>query len=112
MNLHMGLVGVEAGNREDLLNALRSLSACDCDFNGENGIGYLWEGIDENKFDSSMEYLINEVKDIPDDEECVKKFVGEWMAHDKNYYAEYQIDFMKNVEDDVIAIAFATTFQA
>ena len=109
MNLHMSLVEVNAGNREDLLDALRSLSDYDCDFNGENGIEYLWDEIDENKFDSSMDYLISEVKDISDDEECVRYFIATWMEHDKNYYEEYQLDFIKDGEDNVIAIAFATT---
>lgn len=108
MSLYMNLVKVNAKDRESLLDALRSLGDMDCDFNGENGIEYLWEGINEDKFDSSMDYLLNKVKDIPDDEKCVRFFIETWMEHD-GYYEEYKLDFIKNEEGDVIAIAFATT---
>lgn len=110
MSLYMNLIEVNAKDRESLLDALRSLGDFDCDFNGENGIEYLWEEIDEDKFDSSMDYLLNEVKDIPDDEKCVRFFIETWMKHD-SYYKEYELDFIKNEEGDVIAIAFATTTQ-
>ena len=43
MNLYTGLENVKVGNRESLLDALRSLSDFDYDFNGENGDDYLWE---------------------------------------------------------------------
>lgn len=42
MSLYMNLVEVNAKDRESLLDALRNLGDFDCDFNGENGIGYLW----------------------------------------------------------------------
>ena len=72
MNLYTGLENVKVGNRESLLDALRSLSDFDCDFNGENGDDYLWE--EANGFESNMDYLINKVRDIKDDEDCVNSF--------------------------------------
>jgi hypothetical protein len=102
--LYAGLEEVEVDNRESLLNALRSLSEYDNDFNGENGIDYLWE--EANGFESNMEYLVNEVKDIEDDEECVNTFFEEWLNHDK-YYDEWNISVIADEKKRVKAISLA-----
>lgn len=90
MNLYTNLVAVEKGNRQSLLDALEIISDFDCDFNGDNGIDYLWEVAEG--FESNMDYLLNEVKDIKEDEEVVKRFIEQWMEMDCNYYTEYSYD--------------------
>lgn len=104
IHLHTGLEEVEAGNRESLLDALRSLSDFDYDFNGENGLDYLWE--DASGFESNMDYLINEVKDIEDDEECVNTFFEEWLGNDR-YYDEWNVSVITDEKKRVKAISLA-----
>lgn len=107
MTLHTSLEKVKAGNRESLLCALSSIADFDMDFNGENGEDYTWDEALENGFESNLEYLINEVKDIEDDEECVKTFFKEWLDND-GYYAEYEVNCLTDTKGRVIAIGFAT----
>lgn len=104
MNLYSGLEEVKVGNRESLLNALISLSDFDCDFNGKNGLDYLWE--DANGFESNMDYLINEVRDIDDDEECVNTFFEEWLNRDR-YYDEWNVSVITDKKKRVKAISFS-----
>lgn len=106
-NLHLYTRKVEAGNRQSLLDALIGISEFDLDFNGENGDDYTWDIALENGFESNMDYLINEVKDIEDDEECVDTFVEEWCSKD-SYYEQYEVVCMTDDENRVIAISFAT----
>ena len=136
--LHLNLVKVEANNRENLLNALVSLGDVDCDFNGENGLEYLWDEVwkangiedvedyenqmekyynsieeDEKqeepvlKYESNIDWLYDYVKDIESDVECVETFINTWMEHDANYYFEYKIDYIKDENGNLVAIAFA-----
>lgn len=127
MSLFVKLESVKAGNRNSLLSALTSLSDFDCDFNGENGIGYLWDevwkvnGFDsqedfeskneevELKYESNLDWLLDEVKEIEDDADCVETFFRNWMEHDKNYYDEYETNYIRNKNGKVVAVSFATT---
>ena len=104
-NLYANLVKVEKGNREDLLTALASLSDFDCDFNGENGIEYAWEETVANGFESNLEYLLDKVKDIENDIECVETFVDYWMENDKNYYQDYVLEYL--IEDNIFVISLS-----
>lgn len=106
--LNSGLEKVNAGNRADLLNVLRNFGDYDCDFNGENGSGYNWTETEEDGFESNVDYLIDMVKDIADDEECVNTFFDTWMEHDRNYYADYSVNCLTDSKNRVIAISFAT----
>ncbi len=105
MNLYTGLENVKVGNRESLLDALRSLSDFDCDFNGENGDDYLWE--EANGFESNMDYLINKVREIKDDEDCVNSFFEEWMDNDRNYYEKWNVSVLKDTKKRVKVISFS-----
>lgn len=105
MNLYSGLEEVKAGNRESLLNALISLSDFDCDFNGENGLDYLWE--EASGFESNMDYLIDKIRGIKDDEDCVNSFFEEWMDNDRNYYEEWNVSVLKDTKKRVKAISFS-----
>ena len=137
MSLYTSLEKVVAGNRKSLLVALESLSNFDCDFNGENGLEYLWDEVwetngfesledyeekqeydsDEDegyeeielKYESNVEWLLNEVKDIEDDGDCIEAFFRIWMEHDGNYYDEYETNYIRNKNGKVVAVSFATT---
>ena len=104
MNLYTGLENVKIGNRESLLDALRSLSDFDRDFNGENGDDYLWE--EANGFESNMDYLINKVREIKDDEDCVISFFEEWMDND-SYYEKWNVSVLKDTKKRVTVISFS-----
>ena len=126
MELRSHLVKVELDNRENLLEALISISDCDCDFNGENGLEYLrdevWEAngykdyddfadkhpdVEEEvelKYESNMEYLVDEVRGIEDDEECIEAYIEGWMGSD-GYYGEYEWNCLKNDDGKIIALS-------
>ena len=127
MGLFVKLESVKAGNRNSLLSALTSLSDFDCDFNGENGINYLWDevweanGFDsqedfesqdeetELKYESNLDWLLDEVKEIEDDTDCIETFFRTWMEHDRNYYDEYETNYIRNKNGKVVAVSFAAT---
>lgn len=103
MSLYLKTVIARKGNREDILNGFRVLGNFDYDFNGMND--YLWD--EAAGFDSNMEYLIHEVKDIPDDETCINTFFDRWMAHDDDYYHEHALKILER--DQFLVISFAAT---
>lgn len=131
MSLYVKLENVKAGNRNSLLSALSSLSDFDCDFNGENGIDYLWDEVweangfknqedfeeqeDESKeeiklkYESNLDWLLDEVKEIEDDADCIETFFRIWMEHDRNYYDEYKANYIRNKNGKVVAVSFAAT---
>ena len=104
MNLYTGLENVKVGNRESLLDALRNLSDFDRDFNGANGDDYLWE--EANGFESNMDYLINKVREIKDDEDCINSFFEEWMDND-SYYEKWNVSVLKDTKKRVKVISFS-----
>ena len=104
--LYSSLIRVEKGNKESLLKALEQLSDFDLDFNGANGIEYAWNETIEAGFESNMEYLIDKVKDIENDIECVITFVDEWMESDKDYYYDYELQYLAD-NDGMYAISLS-----
>ena len=106
-NLYANLVEVEKGNREDLLKALESLSDFDCDFIGENGLEYAWEETLKAGFESNLEYLLNKVKDIESDIECVEEFINTWMGNDSDYYHEYELNYLVDDSGKIFAISLS-----
>ena len=107
MTLHTSLERVKAGDRISLLYALRDIANFDMDFNGENGEDYTWEEALEEGFVSNLEYVIDKVKNIENDKECVNTFFEEWMEND-GYYAEYEVNCLTDSMNRVTAISFAT----
>lgn len=121
------LVQVKPNDREDLLAALVNISCFDCDFNGDNGLEYLWEEvwnangyqnyndyqwwldnakIPELKYESNLDYLVDKVANIEDDIECVRTYIREWMNHD-NYYVTYRIDYLVDNFGNVTTISWS-----
>ena len=106
--LYNSLVAVKPNNRNSLLQALESLSYFDNDFIGENGIDYAWKETIESGFDSNLEYLLDKVKDIKSDEECIIYFINKWLLND-SYYNEFEYDFLTDDNGDIIAVSLAVT---
>lgn len=105
-SINMKLVKVEGKTRQDLLNALASLGEMDLDFCGENGSDYLWENIDQEKYESNMEYLLDILKDVESDKELIEQFISKWIDGD-NYYQDHILDVVydKNSKAECIALA-------
>ena len=134
-SINMKLVKVNGKTREDLLAALSELGEMDCDFNGENGIEYLWDIVwkangfkniedyeekneydsDEDddyeeielKYESNMEYLLDSLKEEALDKDVIEQFVSNWIGGD-NYYKEYILDIVYDDNGKAECIALAT----
>ena len=128
MELRSHLAKVEPDNRKSLLAALCNISSCDCDFNGENGLEYLrdevWEAngyedyddfankhpdVGEEvdlKYESNMDYLVDKVRDIKRDEDCIQQFIYGWMGND-GYYGEYDLNWLTNDDGKIIVLSIA-----
>ena len=101
------VVQVVGGYRKDLLAALKSIGDDDRDFTGENGEQYLWEKALDGGFSSNREYLLDKVKDIESDTECVKAYFETWKENDGYYKdAEYQVIENRNGYIEVIVFAY------
>ena len=106
-NINMKLVKVNGKTREDLLVALASLGEMDADFNGENGIEYLWESVDKDKYESNMEYLLDVLKDKETDKELIEEYISDWIGCD-NYYKDHILDVVYDENGKAECIALAT----
>ena len=100
------LGNVKPGNRESLLSKLNRLGHYDSDFSGENGADYLWEGLAEKGYYSNLDFMKANVRDIPDDEECIRSFLDGWLGGDY-YYKGYICEFIKDENNHVTAFAVA-----
>lgn len=106
MELQQKLVTIKPNDRNDLLNALKQLSDMDKDFNGNNGPEYRWQQTADKNFESNQQYVLNYVKDIPNECDCVREFFKLWMIQD-NYYKRYKFNIHLNQLGYIDAIAFA-----
>ena len=59
------------------------------------------------KYESNLDYLLDQVKDIEDDRECVETFIETWMDNDRNYYDEHEVNYLTDTKNRVTAISFA-----
>lgn len=108
-NLDMNLVKVNGKTRGDLLTALSTLCEMDADFTGDNGIDYLWDGVDKNKYDSNMAYLLDKVKDKASDKEVIEEFIDRWIGEDAYYKAHsLNVIYDENEKAECIALAFVS----
>ena len=82
---------VMPNNKEEVTRSLIILSDCDCDFNGENGLGYLWE--DAEGFDSNQEYCLSIAEKESTPRAMIEKFISLWMGKDQYYY-DYDLEII------------------
>ena len=97
---------VVPNTKEDTFVCLMHLALCDNDFNGENGLEYLWE--EAEGFESNAEYCLAVVTNIEDitPKEMIEKFISLWMDKD-SYYDEYDLGIVE--EDDKLFVSLAYT---
>lgn len=98
---------VVSNTKEDASTCLMDLALCDNDFNGENGLEYLWE--EAEGFESNMDYCLSIAEQEPTPREMVEKFISLWMGRDY-YYEDYDIGVL--VRDDKLFISLAYTTEA
>jgi hypothetical protein len=103
--MDMKLVKVEGKTKEDLCNALRELAKLDDDFNGNNGIDYLWEEVDSSKYQSNIDYLLDNLIGNTD-KELIEDFVKCWIEED-SYYVDYKLQVLYDKDNKAECIALA-----
>ena len=108
-SINMKLVKVNGKTREDLLVALSELGEIDADFTGENGIDYLWECVDKDKYESNREYLLDILKDKEIDKELIEEYVSKWIDND-GYYKDHILDVVYDDNGKAECIALATMY--
>lgn len=104
--LNLTTAVVKKNTRQGLLDALKELANIDADFNGENGEEYLWDNARESGYESNADYLINDIKDIKDDEELINEYIDRWIGGD-SYYLQSDLSIMKDDDEKIVAIALA-----
>lgn len=98
---------VTQNTKEDVSVCLMDLALCDNDFNGENGLEYLWE--EAEGFESNAEYCLSIAEKEPTPRKMVEKFISLWMGKDY-YYEDYDLGVL--VRDDRLFISLAYTTEA
>ena len=106
-NMNMSLVKVNGKTREDLLKALATLGEMDADFCGDNGTEYLWKNVEETKYASNMEYLLDTLKDKETDKEVIEEYISNWIGCD-SYYIEHILHVVYDDKGKAECIALAT----
>lgn len=105
-SINMKLVKVNEKTREDLLIALKTLGEMDNDFNGANGMEYLWDNVDSEKYESNMEYLLDVLKNKESDKELIEEYIADWIGKD-SYYKQYILDVIYDDNGKAECIALA-----
>lgn len=108
----------EIKNKDDLKKMLVWMGNIDCDFNGENGLEYLWLEAKEKEYQSNAEYLADLVVDNYDrdtfDEEfivsCAYKFATEWSNRDY-YYTKIEILVDRYRDTDIYAFCINGVYE-
>lgn len=90
--------------KEEVAITLMCLGDQDFDFNGENGIDYLWEDAQELGFESNAAYCLSIAKKEQTPKEMIEKFISMWMGRDY-YYQDYDLGIL--VEDDKLFLSLA-----
>ena len=88
--------------KEDVIETLMCLADIDNDFNGENGVEYLWE--DAEGFESNATYCLSIAEKENTPREMIEKFISLWMSRDY-YYQDYDLGIL--VEDDKLFLSLA-----
>lgn len=95
---------VMPNSKEDVSTCLMNLADCDCDFNGENGLEYLWD--EAEGFESNAEYCLSIAIKEATPREMAEKFISMWMGRDY-YYEDYDLGIL--VQDGKLFMSLAYT---
>jgi hypothetical protein len=96
---------VVPNTKEGALSCLSDLAICDNDFNGENGLEYLWD--EAEGFVSNAEYCLSIAEQEPTPREMVEKFISLWMSKD-HYYEDYDLGILVRDGNLFISLAYTT----
>lgn len=117
--LSLFVASVEGSTKQEkidsVVDAMCSFSDTDCDFNGENGMGYLWNEAKAGDYESNLEYTADICRKANTPKEALFKFAEMWLEKD-SYYVDYKVSYTvkDNSEDETditsIAIAFCTGY--
>lgn len=94
-------------DKDEVESCLLSLADCDNDFNGENGLEYLWE--EAEGFESNAEYCMSVAKKEENIRDMIEKFISMWMGRDY-YYEDYDLGVL--VQNHMVFISLAYTTEA
>lgn len=134
-SLNMILVKVEGSSRNDLIEALTRLGNLDSDFNGENGLEYMWTKVwnangfknmkdfeKQNEYDSdsdkeyeeislkyesNMAYVLDMIKNEPSDKEVINAYIDNWIKQD-SYYKDHMLEVIYDENGRAECIALST----
>lgn len=92
----------DLNNREEVLNTLGEFYT-DEDFGGENGEDFTWEEAIDNGFESTQEYVIDQLEKNENlkGEELVLSFLREWLDND-GYYSDWKFKSTKNEDGSYV----------
>ena len=93
------------GTVDGVVTALASFADTDCDFNGENGLGYVSQEAQDAGFDSNLEYACNLAMREKTPMAAIELFTEMWLAHD-NYYQDWKVN-VDDSEGEITSIALA-----
>ena len=99
---------INENTKEDILNALTSISMFDGDFVGRNGPQYLCSSAKQSGFESNQEFLLDMVSKLDDIKQIVHKFMKYWLGYD-GYYESYKYDIIYDKNNIPTAISLAYT---
>lgn len=115
MSLSLFTASIEGSTKQekidDVVNAMCSFADTDCDFNGENGMGYLWEEAKSGDYESNLEYTADICRKADSPKEALFKFADMWLGRDA-YYTDYKVtytakdDFKDEIDITSIAVAY------
>lgn len=96
---------VVENTKEDTFVCLMHLALCDNDFNGENGLEYLWD--EAEGFESNLDYCWSIAEQEKTPREMVEKFISLWMGRDY-YYEDYDLGILVRDNNLFISLAYTT----
>lgn len=115
MPLSLFTASIEGNTKQEkidsVVDAMCSFADIDCDFNGENGVGYLWENIKAENYTSNLEYTADVCRKADSPKEALFKFADMWFGRDA-YYTDYKVtytakdDFKDEIDITAIAVAY------
>lgn len=88
--------------KKEAAKSLLILANIDSDFNGDNGMEYLWE--DAEGFESNAEYCLSISENESTPRMMIEKFISLWMGRD-SYYDDYNLEILAH--EDVLFISLA-----
>ena len=94
-------------DKQEILNMLTLMGCDDNDFNGENGIEYLWE--DAKGFECNLDYCLSVASKEDAPQKIIETFISTWFNHDW-YYQDYDLDVIEEGDKIFFSLAYITGY--